>query len=240
MKRAGWITVFLVVVIVGCAAPQAQDSPELAALGDEWGKRFNAGDIDGVVALYAEDARLLPPNGEMLVGHDAIRTDFEGLAAAGLTGTLETIDAMVAGDMGHRVGTYTLNAPDGAVADRGKYIETWRRIDGEWKMTNDIYNSDLAAGPSGTLMIAAHEVGDPAVWLAAWQENSARRQEFSAHGVASTRVFQHPENQSMTGLLLDVVDMEAFHAFLESEEGAAAAKADTVDLGATIVLHEVD
>lgn len=240
MKRLSWGFVILLTVTVGCAQPQAQESSEIAARAEEWSELFNAGDIDGVVGLYAGDARLLPPNGETVQGHEAIRADFQAMVDAGLTGTLETTEAMVAGDLGYRVGTFTLNAPDGSVADRGKYIETWRLVDGEWLITNDIYNSDLPAGPAGELMIATHEVGDGAVWLAAWQDGDVRRTQFASHGVASARVFQHPENSDLTGLLLDVVDMEAFEAFLQSEEGAAAAAADTVDLSNVVVLHEVE
>ena len=37
-------------------------------------ERFNAGDIDGLVALYEEDAIFVPePGGKPLVGRDAIR-----------------------------------------------------------------------------------------------------------------------------------------------------------------------
>lgn len=240
MKRAGWSAALVAVSMIGCAAPQAQDSSEIAARAEEWVAGFNAGDVDAVVGLYTEDARLMPPNGETVRGHDAIRADFQAMVDSGLSGTMETLEAMAAGDLGYRVGTYTLNTPDGTVADRGKYIESWRLVDGEWKITNDIYNSDLEAGPAGTLVIGTHEVGDPEVWLAAWLGGDARREQFAEHGVASARVFQDPENQAMTGLLLDVVDLEALQTFLQSEEGAAAAAEDTVDLSAVTLLYEVD
>jgi ketosteroid isomerase-like protein len=31
-------------------------------IGDEWARHWNAGDLDGVVAAYAEDAVYLPPH----------------------------------------------------------------------------------------------------------------------------------------------------------------------------------
>ena len=45
------------------------------AQGDKaWMERFNAGDIDGLVALYEEDAIFVPePGGKPLVGRDTIR-----------------------------------------------------------------------------------------------------------------------------------------------------------------------
>lgn len=44
--------------------------------------RANAGDIDGLVALYAPDAVLVGPAGEMIRGAEAIRGFYAGLLAA--------------------------------------------------------------------------------------------------------------------------------------------------------------
>jgi len=239
MKRMGWMVALSLMMFAACTPPGAVESPELAAKAEEWMALFNAGDMDGLMDLYTEDARLLPPNAEMVQGHEAIRADFAAMKEAGLSGSLVTVEAMTAADVGYRLGTYTLTAPDGSEADRGKYIETWRLIDGEWKIVNDIYNSDLEPSPQGRLMIATHEVGDPDVWLAAWRGDDRRRL-FAEHGVAGARVFQSPDNNALTGLVLDVVDAEAFQGFLQSEDGAAAAAADTVDLSNVVILQQVD
>lgn len=42
----------------------------------------------------------------------------------------------------------------------------------------------------------------------------------------AVRAFQSPDNESLTGLLVDVVGMEAFAALLRSEEGVVAATED--------------
>lgn len=145
----------MMVVVVACAPPAAQESPDVAVKAQEspdhvakaavWEQNFNAGDIDGIVALYTEDARLLPPDAEMSQGLDAVRATFGGLIDAGLTGTLNTTEAMVAGDIGYRFGTFSLQAPDGSEAYRGKYMEIWRQVGGEWKISADIWNSDQPA-----------------------------------------------------------------------------------------------
>ena len=229
MRNIAFVGLLTIFVVAGCAPPAAQNSSDLAARGENWAERLNAGDIDGVAALYSENARLLPPNAPMVQGRDAIGAAFQSMVDAGLTGSLETIEAMVAGDLGHRVGTYVLTAPDGSVFDHGKYIETWHEIGGEWQMTADIYNSDLPSGaPAGTLLMASHQVDDADVWLAAWQGEDSRHAVFAEHGAPGVRVFQDPANPNMTGLLIDVADMEALHAFLSSEEGAAAKAEDGV------------
>lgn len=238
--RSSLIVVLSLALLTGCAAPSAQESADIAAMADAWQEALNAGDLEGVVALYAEDARFMPPNGEMGTGHDAIRADIQGLIDAGLTGELETVEAMAAGDLGYRLGTYTLSTADGQVADKGKYIEIWRQRGGEWKITADIYNSDMPAFPQGTLLMGIHEVGDAATWLAAWQESDARRAQFAANGVAGVRAFQSPEDANLTGLLLDVADMEAFQTWLQSEEGQAAAAEDTVKMDTLKLVAAVD
>ncbi len=49
----------------------------------EFTRRVNAGDLEGMVALYASDARFVPPGGgETLVGRDRIRTVLAGLVSA--------------------------------------------------------------------------------------------------------------------------------------------------------------
>jgi hypothetical protein len=160
---------------------------------------------------------------------------------AGLTASLTTVEAVVAGDIGYRIGTYSLEAPDGSMVDSGKFIDTWRQVGGEWMISTDIWNSDLpAGGPTGTTLAIAHQVGDPERWLAAWQGPDSRRALFAEHGVAQVRVFQSPENPNLTGLLVDVTDMEAFHTFLDSEAGRAAAAEDTVDFDTIQFLSEVD
>ncbi len=216
---------------------------EIADLSDRWEQALNAGDVDALAALYADDARVLAPNAEMAVGQEAVRAAFGEMVAAGWGGELTTIEAQSSGDLGYNVGTFVLETKDGGLVDRGKFIEIWQRIDGQWRITNDIWNSDAPAAQTAatgsTALIGVHEVGDAAVWLAAWRGGDSRRNQFKRHGVVDVRVFQHAENPNLTGLLVEVEDLHAFEAFLLSEEGAAAAAADTVDLANTTLLKEV-
>ena len=45
--------------------------------------RFNAGDVDGLVALYEPDAKMVGPDGTVAEGLDAIRATWEPLVALG-------------------------------------------------------------------------------------------------------------------------------------------------------------
>lgn len=240
MKSIGFAVIVSVVLVAGCAQPSAQNSAELAALGETWGEHFNAGDMESVVALYTPDARLMAPNAEMIQGLDGIRQGFQPMLDSGVSATMETVEAMVVGDLGYRVGTYVFTAPDGAVADKGKYVEIWRAIGGEWKLVNDIFNSDMPSGaPVGALVIGSHEVEDAAVWLAAWEAGGVRHQQFAENGAPSVRVFQNPESPNHTGVIIDVTDMEAFQAYLASDIGVAAKAEDGVKEETLSLLVEV-
>ncbi len=238
MRRFDLVPVLLAVGLGACAGSTARDDAELARMDGRWAEAFNARDLDAVAALYAEDARLLPPNAEPMQGREAARAAFGEMVAAGLKGELEAIEAVSAGDVGYVVGTYSLRGPDGAAVDRGKYVEIWRRADGAWRIQNDIWNSDMPAPFARTALIITHEVDDPARWRAAWRGEDSRRAMFAEHGAPNVRAFQSVTNPRLTGLLVDVADMDAFRAFLGSS-AAAKAKAQDGLREATMRVFEV-
>ena len=222
----GALALVLAVSVTACA-PQDQ-SAELGAMTNNWENALNGGDIDGLAALYTDDCVLMPPNAELAEGQAAARASFGEMIDAGLTGELNTMVAIAAGGVGYHAGTYTLQAPDGTVVDRGKFMEGWKKVGGEWKIANDIWNSDLAPFAGATTITITHDVKDADHWLAAWQGENSRHNDFAQHGVANVRIFQNPEMQNQVGLVIDVADMEAFHAFLNSEEGTKAKAEDGV------------
>ena len=230
----------MIVAVAACAPPAAKESPELSAMTDRWEDALNSGDVDGIAALYTEDCRLMPPNAEMMHGREAVRAEFSGMIEAGLTVDLEPVEAIVAGNLGHKVGTYSLVAQDGTVVDSGKWIETWEKTAAGWQISNDIWNSDWAPNAMTTTMIFTHQVGDADVWLAAWLGEPSRKDDFAEHGVPSARVFQSMEDPDLVGLLVEVADMDALQAWLDSPEGDAAKAEDTVKNATIHVFSEVD
>lgn len=246
MKRM-LLAVTILITLAACnQAPAPVDPSVITSRSAIWEEALNAGDIDALTELYAEDARLLPPNGEIAVGHDAVRAIFGGMIEAGLKGELNSLETRVAGDIGYNVGAYKLFAGD-EVVDTGKYMETWARgDDGLWRYTNDIWNSDLPApAPEGdgmdlTHVMVLHEVEDGARWLDAWRGEDGRRTLFKANGAHHVHTFQSPDNPNLTGVVMAVHDMEALQAMLSSEEGAAAAAEDGVDLDNMTMLMEAE
>ena len=234
MRAVTFATMVVIVAGTACAPSTAQQSPELAAMTERWEEALNSGNVEAVVALYSDDARLLPPNAEPGQGRTAVAAEFAAMVAAGLKIDLQNVDAVVAGDVGYKVGTYTLLAPGGVTVDRGKYIDVWRKVDGQWKITNDIWNSNLPVSAGGTTVVITHEVEDADRWLNAFRGEHSRRELFTERGgVAKVRTFQNPEAPNQTALVLDVSDMTAFDSFRQSE-AAATAKAEDGVKGATM------
>lgn len=230
----------LLAVTIACAPPVAQESADIAARSDAWEVAFNDQDVDALVAMYSDDARVLAPNAPMGQGEEAVRSVFQGMIDAGLGGELTTVETMAAGDLGYHVGTYALTV-DGSEVDRGKFVEIWRKVGGEWKIASDMFNSDLPpAGHAGETNVFLHEVEDVDVWLAAWQGENSRHAMFAEHGVPNARVFRSADDSKQVGLVVDISDRAALEAFLESEEGAAAKRADGVIDSTMQVLVEVE
>ncbi|HET9263878.1 MAG TPA: SgcJ/EcaC family oxidoreductase [Vicinamibacterales bacterium] len=118
---------------------------QIEAGNREFMAAFAKRDAAAVAALYTDGGQLLPPNSEVVRGHEAIREFWQGAMTRGLTGaTLETVDVDASGETAVEVGRYRLTAGD-AEADHGKYIVVWKNVDGRWKLHRDIWNTSKGA-----------------------------------------------------------------------------------------------
>lgn len=91
-------------------------------------KRSNAGDVDGVVALYEADAVLAFPAGQLTIGAKAIRAVYTNLLAAGPSFDGDIRPAVRNGDLAITSTTRSGNAT----------VEVARRqSDGTWLWVTD-------------------------------------------------------------------------------------------------------
>ena len=103
---------------------------------------FNNGDAKGVAMKYVENAKLLPPNSDVITGLDGIETFWKGAMDMGLKkAELETVKAEGFGGTAIEEGRYKLFLENGQIADQGKFIVIWRNVNGTCKMDLDIWNS---------------------------------------------------------------------------------------------------
>ncbi len=99
----------------------------------------NAKDTAAVLAVYAEDAKFLPPDAP-ITNKAGVQLDIQGLIAAGATDfVLTPTTAYGVGDLAYLVGTasFKMGGTPGAV----KYAEVLRRgADGKWRYVVDMYS----------------------------------------------------------------------------------------------------
>jgi uncharacterized protein (TIGR02246 family) len=119
----------------------------LKAANERFMAAFGRGDAAGLAALYTEDGQVLPPNSQVVEGHDAVQGFWQAVMDMGIKGArLETVEAEGHGDTAVEVGRFELLGEGEQVLDRGKYVVIWKRDGGEWKLHRDIFNSSQPAG----------------------------------------------------------------------------------------------
>jgi uncharacterized protein (TIGR02246 family) len=106
---------------------------------------FNKGDAAAVADMYAAEAKLLPPNSQMIEGKQNIQAFWQVPITAGAKlQALDTVQVDVRGDMAYEVGKYTFTVPQAngqLVTDQGKYLVVWKRQGSSWKLLLDIWNT---------------------------------------------------------------------------------------------------
>jgi len=139
------LAVFAAALVLGFAGPvlakNSKDQIDEAA--KVWINAFEARDAGRVSSVYGEDGMILPPNADLIQGTEAIMNFFKGMLDTGATLQLENQESIVDGKLGYRMGLYKVFAKDGAMLDRGKYIEIWRKADNKWWLYRDTWNSSL-------------------------------------------------------------------------------------------------
>ena len=128
---------------LGQADPDAQVAVKEGTM--VWAAAFNAGNAANIAALYADDAKLLPPGGETIEGIEAIGAFWEGfiVEAEGASVSLEGVELYNLGDVALDIGAFTVTGADGSHLDHGKYMIIWTRGEDGWKMARDMWNSSM-------------------------------------------------------------------------------------------------
>ena len=103
---------------------------------------LSKGEAAKIADMYAEGARVLPPNSPMVQERQRIQEFWQGFINSGAKLLLSTSDVEAQGNVAIEVGTYELISPDGK-RDSGKFVVVWRRHKKDWKLAVDIWNSNL-------------------------------------------------------------------------------------------------
>src|SRR6185369_10187951 len=115
---------------------QPDASPAIRRMSREFAEAASAGNVDGMMSIYANDIVLMPPNAPEFRGLTAVRQFWSGMAAAKPKVTLTPVTILESCELATEIGRYDLTI--GSTHDEGKYVVTWRRAGGEWRAIADI------------------------------------------------------------------------------------------------------
>jgi uncharacterized protein (TIGR02246 family) len=155
---------FLVCLIFNsCTQGPIDVTSEIEEANKGFMEAFNNGDANALAMKYTSNAKLYPSNSDVIEGHEAIEEFWNGAMNMGLKKILlETVTAESFGNIAIEEGRSTVYVEDDQIVDRGKYIVTWKKEDGQWKLHKDIWNTNNPAIPrameNDTILIVTSKV----------------------------------------------------------------------------------
>lgn len=158
MRTLNLAPVATALILFGCESPaqvpgelSEADIEEIHATVAANVERALAGDADGFAALFAEDAMLLPPSADPIVGRENIRSIMTAMNVQEFTSDvveLEGRDDLAYGHGEHRW-VFTVGDSEDVIDESGKWVAIWKRQpDGTWLIWRDIWNNDPPAAAS--------------------------------------------------------------------------------------------
>jgi uncharacterized protein (TIGR02246 family) len=139
---------------VSAACGGRTDATAAAEVTTRWSQAINSEDAAAVANLYADDARLLPPEGPALEGRREIESYWrDDISDGGTTTTLTREAAFILDEALHVQGTYVVAAADGAELAAGEYAQLWTRSGADWRVQHEMWRLRPVA-------VRGHEVAD--------------------------------------------------------------------------------
>ncbi len=131
---------------------QPEDIAAIRQLAADWRAGWLAGDVDALLALYADEPVVLPGGQPAVYGQAAIRALYEPVFRDYTISSEErVVEVEASGDLGYFWVSYHLKATPKAggapLEEDGKALFIVRRVQGAWKIARLIDNSDRA--PAG-------------------------------------------------------------------------------------------
>jgi uncharacterized protein (TIGR02246 family) len=173
VKSGSWWAFALALSAIACEKSTSEDNGTLAAntatagaadltqirqaieqVDAQWEAAANRGDAAATANLYADDARFMAPNSDIVQGRQNIQAAIQGLIDARVKNVdFTTVDVGASGDLAYEIGHYSLDIqPQGVakpITDKGKYVLVVRKQpDGNWKIVADIFNTSEPAPPA--------------------------------------------------------------------------------------------
>lgn len=140
-------TVLWGALIAACPLVAVADGhADIIAAQAAWEATLNGDDTSAIAAHFMPDARLLPQDGAIVQGTEAIVAFWSGFVSGPAQIDLQMIDVDMIGDTAIEIGSYVLTIPaeDGTeTVLTGKTLVVWKNDGGTWRMSQDMWNDGL-------------------------------------------------------------------------------------------------
>lgn len=106
---------------------------------------FNADDIEGCLALFDDEAQILPERGPAVSGRDGIADYLKNQMTPVVSFNTDTEMTMIRNDLAIEQGSFRVrDVRRGSDIEEGKYLHVWRNRGQGWKLYRVMYNTDYA------------------------------------------------------------------------------------------------
>jgi len=124
-------------------------SQQINEKNEAFAKAFTTGDSAAMVNHYTTDGKIFAPNTDMVSGQPAIAALISEYLKFGIKKFHDSTTALY-GTEDNLVeeGTFFMGDEKGNTIEKGKYLCVWRKVNNDWKVYSDIFNSSLPIPPA--------------------------------------------------------------------------------------------
>jgi len=142
------------ILLAGCNTTPKVDMTAEAGLirdiEDQWTEAVKATDVDKIISFHANEAVSMPDGAPIVNGLQNIRSRIDTQFADTTvlydtySGTIDAIEVSASGDLAYSRGhdEISIKTSDGIVNETGKWVDVYKKFNGEWKVIVSIGNSD--------------------------------------------------------------------------------------------------
>jgi len=145
-------------VTLGGCGTRSESLPKSVVQSFE--QAFNADDLDAAVALFDDDAQILPERGPAISGREGISEFLKDQMTPVVSFNTEADMSLVRDDIAIEQGHYRVrDVRRGSDVEEGKYMHVWRNRGQGWKLYRVMYNTDVATPTDVSVAQAAEQEG---------------------------------------------------------------------------------
>jgi ketosteroid isomerase-like protein len=145
----------LVLIVLGCNQRQ-KPTFDVTAMkkiiegkNNQFTKAHITGDSAFLVNIFTKDAKVFAPNSDVVIGRPAIAVVNSQYLKLDIKEFREETIAFY-GNEDYLIdeGNYYFRYGKDNTIDKGKYLNVWKKEDGDWKLYSNIWNTNMPATPT--------------------------------------------------------------------------------------------